>query len=247
MASSTPGKLVIRAHAPLRRWLLGGGAAVALLIGLYIVYELGRFDAGYDRQAAAQMRTEQQVERERLEAENRELRVRIAGYETTRVGASREHSEVARTIGDLQAQVARQTQELAFLRGIVQQTSAAAPSDAEVKVQDLRIAATGTPGRFQVRLNLVQVMRAEKPVNGAVDVRVEGLARDGQPANLALTDMTGGKRLELPFSFRYFQRFDEAIALPAGFRPQRVTVALRSSHKGVAPVTQTFPWTVDAA
>jgi hypothetical protein len=243
MSADTPRKLVVRTHAPLRRWLLIAAGVVLLGVGLYVSYELGRFDAGYDRQAVAQMRTEHQVERDRLEADNHALRVKIAEFETTRAGATRERTEVARTIGELQAQVARQAQDLAFLRGIVQQNA----QGPEVKIEELRLAATDLAGHFQVRLNVVQAVRAENVVSGVIDVQVEGMDTGGQPAHLALTDLTSGKQADLPYSFKYFQRFDEPIALPAGFRPERVTVALRSSRKGVAPVTQTFAWTVDAA
>ena len=54
---------------------------------------------------------------------NRELRTRLAELDTIRIGRAREQAEVARTIGDLQAQVARQAQELAFYRGIVAQAA----------------------------------------------------------------------------------------------------------------------------
>ena len=52
---------------------------------------------------------------------------------------------------------------------------------------------------------------------------------------------------ELPFNFRYFQNFEQEIAIPAGFAPERLTVEVRSGKKGVSPVTQTFPWNVDAS
>ena len=74
---------------------------------------------------------------DRLEKANRELRTRLAELDTIRVGRAREQAEVSRTIGDLQAQVARQTQELAFYRGIVAQSAVSLG----VKIQQLRISA----------------------------------------------------------------------------------------------------------
>src|SRR6202171_3619358 len=90
-----------------------------VLIGvfaLYVVYELGRYNAGYDRQAVAQLRTGFEVQIEQLEKANRELRTRFAELDTIRVGRAREQAEVARTMGDLQAQVAHQSHDLAFYR-----------------------------------------------------------------------------------------------------------------------------------
>ncbi len=112
--------------ASARRWCAGRVQVAAPLIGLfalYVVYELGRYNAGYDRQAVAQQRTELEVQIEHLEKADRELRTQLAEADTITAGRAHEQAEVARTIGDLQAQVARQSQELAFYRGVVAQNA----------------------------------------------------------------------------------------------------------------------------
>src|SRR5688572_25480710 len=113
--------LVVRTYAPARRIITISALVLLGAIAIYGTYELGRFDAGYDRLAVAQQRTELEVAIERLETMNQELRAKVADLETLRVGQARERAEVARTIGDLQAQLARQQQDLAFYRGIVTQ------------------------------------------------------------------------------------------------------------------------------
>jgi hypothetical protein len=40
---------------------------------------------------------------------------------------------------------------------------------------------------------------------------------------------------------------DHEVTVPAGFKPEHVTVEIRSSHKDVAPATQSFPWSIDAS
>ena len=59
--------------------------------------------------------------------------------------------------------------------------------------------------------------------------------------------LTAGKVHELAYSFRYFENFDQEVALPAGLKPDHVSIEVRSSRKEIAPVTQTFPWSVDTA
>src|SRR4029077_13324945 len=103
-------------------WLHTALWIAGVLIGvfaLYVVYELGRYNAGYDRQAMAPQRPELEVQIEPLEKANRERRTRLADVDTSRVGRAREQAEVARNMGDLQAQVAHQSQDLAFYRGVV--------------------------------------------------------------------------------------------------------------------------------
>ena len=49
----TPGKMVVRTYAPVRRWVTL--AILLLLLGLafYVMFELGRYKAGYDAMQAA--------------------------------------------------------------------------------------------------------------------------------------------------------------------------------------------------
>ncbi len=233
-------KLVVRTYAPARgRWLI---AVLALLaaFAFYVTYEYGRFDGGYDRLTVSQREAEFRVGRERLEKQNRELRVKLAEFESTEVGQGRERAEVAKAIGDLQAQVAKQAQELAFYKGIVEQ-GVNAP---EVKVQQLRITSGGEPRKFRLRITLVQPVRTDRSVEGVVTVRVEG-EREGGPLSLDLAALTAGKQAEIPFSFRYFENMDPEVTLPQGFSPERVNVEVRSAKKGVAPVTQSLLWSVE--
>jgi hypothetical protein len=234
--------LVVRTHAPARRVLTVTALTLLGAFALYVVYELGRYDAGYDRLAVSQERAEHGVNIDRLEKANRELRTRLAELDTIRVGRAQEQAEVSKSIGDLQQQVARQAQELAFYRGIVAQ-SAVSPG---VKVQQLRIGQGSKPGRILVRLNLMRSQRPEDVVTGSLALTVEG-AKGGQPGSLDTAALTGGKLKELPFNFRYFQNFEQEVAIPAGFTPERLTVEVRSGKKGVSPTTQTFPWNVDAS
>lgn len=236
-----PANLVVRTYTPGRGVLTVAALAVLGLLALYVAYELGRFDAGYDRLAVSQERAEHEVITERLTKENRELRTRLAELDTIRVGRAREQAEVSRTIGELQAQVARQTQELAFYRGIVAQSAVSLG----VKIQQLRIAPTEKPSRLLVRLTLVRSVRPDDVVSGSLVMGAEGL-KNGKAASLDLAALTGGKHRELPFTFRYFQNFDQEITLPAGFQPERLTVEVRSRRRGVSPFTQAFPWNVDA-
>ncbi len=234
--------MVVRTYAPARRALTVICVTLLSAFTLYVIYELGRYDAGYDRLAVSQERAELHVVIERLEKANRELRTQFAALDTIRIGRAREQAEVSRAIGDLQAQVARQTQELAFYRGIVAQSAVSLG----VKIQQLRVLATDKPARFHVHFTLVRSVRPDDVVSGTLVLALEGEGA-GQEGSVDLTTLTSGKQRELPFNFRYFENFDQEIAIPRGVRPERLTVELRSSRKGVSPLTQTFLWSVDAS
>jgi hypothetical protein len=215
-----------------------------LLVGvfaLYVVYELGRYDAGYDRQRVAQQRTELEVRIEKLEKSNREMRTQLAELDTFRVGRAREQAEVARTIGELQAQVAQKSQELAFYRGVVQQGAAVIG----LKIEQLKITAVeGRPGLFSLHLSLVRSGRAEGDASGTLIVTLDGSA-DGAAKTLDLAALTGGRVREVRYTFRYFQDFDQELKVPLTFKPEQLSVEVHSVKRDVPPLSQTFLWTVE--
>ena len=96
MARNSPPRassnLVVRTHAPARRVLTVIALTLLAAFALYVVYELGRYDAGYDRLAVSQERAEHEVSIDRLEKANRELRTRLAELDTIRVGRAQERS-----------------------------------------------------------------------------------------------------------------------------------------------------------
>jgi hypothetical protein len=232
---------VVRSRTPAWRTALLGAAAVVALFALYVVYEFGRYDAGYDRQAAAQQRTELEVKIDHLEKANREMRTKLAELDTFRVGRANEQAEVARSMGELQAQVAREAQELAFYRGVVAQGAASIG----VKIEKLRITPGTRAGAFIVHLSLLRTGKADSEAAGTVVFTLDGT--QGNAAHtLDLTALTAQHLHEIRYSFRYFQNIDQEVLVPPGFKPEQLSVEVGSGHKEVAPLSQTFLWTVES-
>src|SRR5256886_1304797 len=225
----------------LRTALLIAGVLIGVL-ALYVTYELGRYDAGYDRQAVAQQRTELEVQIEHLEKADREMRTRLAELDTFRVGRAHEQAEVARAMGDLQAQVARQSQELAFYRGVVAQGA----GSVGVKIEQLRITAGAHPASYVVHMSLVRSGRADTPVTGNVQMSLYGTAAQGA-RTLDLATLTAGRQRGLRYNFRYRETFDQVLSRPPSFKPERLNVEVSSGRRDVAPLSQTFLWNVEAA
>ncbi|HEY7379417.1 MAG TPA: DUF6776 family protein [Steroidobacteraceae bacterium] len=236
-----PATLVIRAQRPWVRRALWIGALAILPVAIYLTYELGRFDGGYDRSTVGQNRRELEVEIERLQKANTELRAKVAELETGRMGQEQERAELARTIAELQSQVGRQSQDVAFYRGLVNSTLNAP----NIKVQKFQVMAGASNNKYRLHLVLVQAVKPDNIVTGTVEMTVEGTER-GQPAKYTLARLTGDGRNQLPFSFRYFQDLDQEVALPDGFQPGRVNVEVKSSGRN-APVSQTFNWNVQSS
>ena len=234
--------LVVRQRAPLLRNALFVATVLIGVFALYVVYELGRYNAGYDRQAEAQQRTELEVRIEYLEKDSRQLRTQLAEAETVRAGQAQEQAEVARAMGDLQAQVARQSQELAFYRGVVAQGAATIG----IKIEQLRIVAGTRPATFIVHLSLVRSGRSDTDASGTLSLSLDGSV-DGAARTLDLASLTGGRVRELRYSFRYLENFDQELGVPLAFKPEQLAIELHSSRHELAPLSQTFLWNVEAS
>jgi hypothetical protein len=232
-----PPELVVRANAPTRRLILTVSLAVLVLVGLGGAYELGQYRAGYNISAAIQEHARLDGSIKHLQSTNTALQGRIIELQTMDAGHSREDQEVGRTIGDLQAQVARQTEELAFYRAVVAEGAPAIG----VRVGTVRLAAAKPAGNFVVNVSLVRAGKTDGMTTGNVTLTVDGQDAAGKPATLASQTLVGGTG-DVAYDFRYFQDLEHPVALPVGFRPEHLTVEVSSTRKDIPPLSQTFTW-----
>ena len=230
-------ELVIRPHAPMRRLLLIT-LPVLGLAALAVAFELGQYRAGYNIVSARQQRAKLHRAIARLESTNGGLQARVIALETANAGHAREDQVVGRTIGDLQARVAQQTQELAFYRAVVAEGAPAIG----LRVGTVRLSSSKPAGNYLADVSLVRAGKTDGMTNGTVSLTVDGHGAGGKPMTLDGQALAGGGKADIPYDFRYYQDLQQTIVLPPGFRPVELTVKVSSDHKDIPPLTQTFPW-----
>jgi hypothetical protein len=235
MAEATD-KFIIRRHTPVRTRLLGTAALLIGLFALYVVFELGRYSAGFDRHTAAAQRRDLQQVIVGLKGQIQDLHAQMAQLQMLQAGAAREHQEVGREIAELQAQIDRDRQDLAVYRGVIAPTS----SGSSLQVQQLRIMPGNAAQHFVAHLTLMQGGKPDVMVNGVVSVRVTGQLNGAT----AVVDGIGSTPTGA-VSFRYYQAVDYQIELPPRFAPTAVQVTLRDGRSDGSVATQSFPWRVD--
>jgi hypothetical protein len=220
--------------------LLYAAVAVALLAALagWVGFALGQRSTGHGVAGEAEKRAVVADHDRRLELENKQLHARVAELEMARRLDRDAYGQVETTLGDLQSQLARQSDDLAFYRSIV------SPADGiqGLRIQRFEVLPGVAPREVQIKLTLVQAMRHESIVAGLAQITLLGV-KDDVPARYSVGDLLGKPRAELPFSFRYFQTIEQTVVLPEGFEPFETEVRVRSS-KLRAPVQQTFAWKV---
>lgn len=235
------GRLVVRYHAPWRRRTYAVGMVVALIVLVGGAFEWGRYSSGFSKLAEVQHRRGLTATIERLEKENEDLRQAVASADLARNVDRQAYADVEKTLADLQAQVLKHREELTFYRGIV------SPEDGigGLRIQRFQILPGAADQQYRLRLVLVQSMRQDAFVSGAVSVEIEGV-QDNKPLQLPLAKAMGdpAAAAQLPFRFRYFQNIEQDIVLPAGFDPRAVTVEVKTAK--LAPVRESYPWQVQA-
>ncbi len=221
------------------RWLAAAATAVAVLAAAY-AYHRGRVSAGLDVAEVAIERRELAGKVARLEQENAGLSAKVAELEMARRLDREAYGQVERTLGELQSQLSRQGDDLAFYRSIV------SPEDGiqGLRIQRFEIKPGGGPREFVVRLTLIQAMRHESVASGLAQVVLHGMQGD-KPTRHTVGELIGRPRAQLPFSFRYFQTIEQAFTLPEGFEAFEAEVQVRSS-KLRFPLQQSFAWKVGA-
>jgi uncharacterized coiled-coil protein SlyX len=240
-----PGKLVVRADAPARRWIILGSALLLAAVALFLAFEMGHRLAGFDGITAAQQRSALQSRLSAQEQTIHELRVQLAADASTQISQVRERAELARTIGELQAGLARAQQDLEFYRAIA--NPAASNQQGSVRVQQFRVlTADAAAHSFTLRFALNRPTRPEETTSGTLGVTVDG-ERAGTAASLGLSSLTADKTKQLSYSFRYFTNMEQLVTLPPDFKAERVTIEIRPAQKSTPPYRQTFVWNPDTA
>jgi hypothetical protein len=235
MADATD-KFVIRRHTPTRTLLLRSAALLIGLFALYVVFEFGRYSAGFDRARASQQRSDQLQVVAGLKGQIQALHAQLAQLQNQQAGAAREHEEVGREIAELQGQIDRDRQDLAVYRGVI----APASSGTALQFQQLRITNGDAANRFVAHLTLMQAGKPDATVTGEVSLRVTGMFNGAT----SFVDGLGGPP-KGAISFRYYQAEDYQIVLPDGFQPAEVVVTLRDGRANASMATQNFPWRID--
>jgi hypothetical protein len=216
-----------------RRWFrspLGWVWILVVVIGAtLIVYGLGRAGIGPGVPGILASLGGLRDELRDRDATITELRRQLADYDTSKTAQEEERRELARTIGELQAEVARLRQQVEFYRGVVASDNPRAP----VAIRSLRIVQSLDGAAPVLRLALVQPGNPQSIVSGLVQPTIEG-RRAGRFERISLASRS--------FSFRYFENLELAVTWPTGFVPERVTVEIRGGGRNTAPVVQSLLW-----
>ena len=211
---------------------------ILVVAGLFLSFELGRYQADYSRLDAWRESTALRDEIAARERAIDELERKVARLETSGSIDRETYAEVEANLAALEARIQAQEEELVFYRGIV------SPGDgvAGLRVQNVEILAGEGEATHTLRLLLVQAIVHNDRVTGSVRLSVRGLLGDQAAAFGLETLGTESQATDIPYGFRYFQALEMGLKLPAGFEPAEIEVQVWPRSPRGETIVQTFPW-----
>ncbi len=239
MTDSHP-TIVVRRRGGRRPWVVWGVAVVMVLAVLFAAFEAGRMSAGYFSTHALRTRLALTHSLDEVTRESERLQAQVAQLQMTQRVDREAYAQVEKSLGDLQTQINRQSQDLAFYRGIV------SPADGltGLKIQRVQVLPGSVAHEYRLRIVLIQAARHNSAASGTLEVTLDGI-QGGKPVSLPLEEITAAARHVVGFSFRYYQELEVDLKLPAGFEPSRVQVEAQLSGSEVPPIRQPFTWVVE--
>ena len=212
---------------------------VMVVVFAYLVFEFGRIQANYNIVDAARERQAYEDRIAGLQDNIMALKEDVALLETHRDIDREAYKDVEVSLVALQAKIQEQMDAIAFYRGIVSPIDGAAG----LRVQDLRLTPGPSERAYNVRLVLVQSLQHDRKVTGDVSLSIDG-ELDGAAITFNYAQLLPAETAaNWPFSFRYFQDFDREIVLPDGFRPEKITIEVRSKTRSISSIEQSYSWT----
>ncbi len=231
-------KHIISIHQP-KLWLASAvGIVLVLLIGLWSVFEYGRYVAGFD-----QTEYDQEIEILRLSLEDQTIKKEDALRDNARLSRGSDiqkdaSSKINQTLAECQAQTLKMKEELTFYHNIV------APGKAkrEIKVNKV-VLHPDDDGGYTYKVVLIQIGRHDYVQRGYLEISFQGRKADGTEARLDLpTVATDKAKKRQRFGFKYFQNFEGSIRFPEGFEPLSVFIKAQPKSAKVPRVEKNYPW-----
>lgn len=230
--------LVVKAYHPWRSRLVSGLLVLVFVLVCWALFEYGRYSAGFDSFKARDEHKALVKQTEGLEAKIDSLREEKAVLERDAQIKHKAYGELDTTLKVLQGEILELKEELAFYRGIV------SPRDAAqgLHLQRFKVEPNGKPRGFRYKVILTQVLKEDRTARGYLLLAFEGVQNNVAKV-LNLHDVSEKHIKEEDFRFRYFQNIEGDIQLPAGFKPQRVTIKVVSRNRSKRdPLEKTFDW-----
>jgi hypothetical protein len=230
-------RLVVKPHRP------GQFAVAVILLSMFsamvtwILLDNFHWSLILGRIGASEERKQLWNANRELERENTSLRERVIALQSNTNLDTQTSVILQDEIRELQEEVFRLKGELQFYQGVMEASGAGKGLD----VHGIFVRPLAQKQGFRLKLIMTNASNSESDTEGRMDVSFEGIL-DGATRLMNLRDVTIDGTPNLTFKFRNFKSFENNLAFPAGFTPQRVFVELQPRDEKQSKIRRVFDW-----
>ncbi len=226
----------IKPHRPVRS-ILGVVSLMVVVTGaVYLQQQHAARALKVELESVTDARRQLQHENRILSGDNAELRRRLTVLTRAQQVERIAYEHINERLRTLQDTVHSLKEEVAFYRGIF-----APDREKGIQIQDLVVDSDGSERGYRFQVVLTRGTKNDKVAAGSVSLSVSG-EHEGTPRRLAFRDLPAPRSDALEFSFRYFQRLQGHMTLPAGFVPRRVHVRIDTRDEKSTSLERHFDW-----
>jgi hypothetical protein len=195
-------------------------ATIAVFVGMWWWgFDFGQIFGGVNRKDIEARMAMIDAEATRLRAEGADLRVRASRLESDLAMSRGAEQALSRQTTDLVAENAQLKEEIAFLQKLV------ADSSRQTGLSIPRLTVDVEPdGGYRYNLIVVRGGNPKGDFEGRVVLQAAVATPDGGTQTMTLPDEQPDARAGLDLRFKYYQRIEGTLRLPAGARLTALTV-----------------------
>lgn len=235
-------RMIVVPYRPARRVLIGlilllgvgGSAAGGFLYGYYVTLESQEMELAGREELNAELIS--------VQAENSDLRRRVAILDRSSVMDQRATEEVQTTIMSLRERVGQLEQDIVYYRQVVSDET----GETGLVISQLDIETTSETGVYSYKLVLRQLdADGDTFLVGFVNVNLVGKQGEEQTIIPLRQISEEQDQLDMRLRFKYFQNIEGSLTLPEGFEVERVQIAAVSQEPVEKNINQDFSWVVE--
>ena len=195
-------------------------------------YDSGLEFAGFHRGQTQQELEKLQVQVTSLSQENAALNSKVAQYEQQIQIDQASNQETSKQLKTLNDENAHLQEDLAFFQNLTETRG----KEGELGIHRLKLEHDSMPGEYRVRMLLVQSGQRAKQFVGSYQL-VATLVENGQRTNQVFPG-NGEDDAQFKLNFKYYQRVEQALHLPAAAQLESVQVRVFESDAHEPKVRQ---------
>ena len=201
------------------------------------VYHLGNTQLVADNRKI-ERQVEELVDRiERISEERDNLRQQVATLERSAQVDKEASRQLRSNLSKLQAERLELKEELTLLETI----ATGKTPGTRLNVSDFSVRKLASESRYSYNMTVTLSPEQKKAVSATISIRLSGTGGKGaKELNLLELDKKQSKSLKIKFKHLYM--IEGEFGLPDGFKPDLVTIDIKTNNESVESLTRSFPW-----